>query len=94
MSPLLAQTLINGDTLFAVPILVLLLGLAGALAEARWRVGQSERHADKQDEHIQRLEVRITTLERQQDTQGAMLGELKALLVEVRDELRSKSRVA
>jgi len=95
MTPLLlAQAAISTDATFTVPILVLLLGFAGALAEARWRVGQAERHADKQDEKVQRLEARITTLERQQDAHGVVLGEVKALLTELRDELRSKSRVA
>jgi hypothetical protein len=31
---------------------------------------------------------------REQDAYGGVLGEVKALLTEVRDELRSKSRVA
>jgi hypothetical protein len=52
-------------------------------------VGQAERHADKQDERVQRLESRLTAVERQQDAHGVVLGELKALLTEVRDELRN-----
>jgi hypothetical protein len=91
---LLAQTLISQETVFTVPILLILLGLAGALAEARWRVGQVERHADKQDERVQRLEARLSSVELQQASHGVVLGEVKALLTEVRDELRGKSRVA
>jgi chromosome segregation ATPase len=86
---LLVQTLISQDTSFTVPILVLLLGLAGALAEARWRVGQAERHLDKSEERVQRLEARLAAVEVQQASHGVVLGELKALLTEVRDELRN-----
>lgn len=98
MFPLLSSadpTVLGTDMLVAYPVVLGLLVLAGGLAEARWRMGQAERRADKAETSTATLEARVSQLERYRAADAVILGRLEQMVTDLhKAQFQAHSRSA
>ena len=87
-----APVVIDNGISFALPIVILLLGLAGALAESRWRVAQVEKRQDKLEERQTTLEQDHGETKKEVSTTTAILERLETGFTEMRGEIRNALR--
>lgn len=83
---------IDNGVAFALPIVLLLLTLAGALAESRWRVAQVEKRQDKLDDRQAALEKEQGETRTELDTTMAILGRVEKGVETIQREIREAVR--
>lgn len=94
MSPFVlsqAGAVFSTDSSFTWPIVIALIGLAGAAAQHQWRMGQVEKETDGLRKENTSLRAEVTALALQVNSTQSILGEIRNMVTEIRADLRADS---
>lgn len=89
-----APIVVDNGVAFALPLVLLLLGGAGAFAQSLWRVTQLEQRQSRLEERQDRTEREHGETKEELGTAVAIMGRLEAHLTEMRSEVRDALRKA
>lgn len=87
-----APIVIDNGVSFALPVVIILLGFAAALAEARWRVIQVEKQNEKLEKKQEEQAEKQAATDAKVGTQTEILKRLEAHLVELKTDVHSALR--
>lgn len=89
-----APIVVDNGVAFALPLVLLFLGGAGAFAQCLWRVAQLEQRQTRLEERMDRTEREHAEVKEELGTTVAILGRLEVNVTEMRTEVRAAIRMA